>query len=151
MGVNSHGYSILVYQVHNDRGVRDVLCFHGVYEMIVAVIIIGFILVYIFIVRPRIKTYRYVAGVLDDIYNPSVKGWVAISARFAGYKTVILSALAGVVPMLPSLLDGFKDFTGWTAFLEQGTANKISAVCAMLAMVTHAVGIEDAAKVEPKK
>jgi hypothetical protein len=117
----------------------------------ILIVVVGFILVYIAIVRPRINTYRYVAGALDDSYDPSVKGWASITAKFAGYKTVILSMSAGVVPMLPSLLDDFRDFTGWAAFLEQGTANKISAVCAMLAMITHAMGIESAAKADPKK
>lgn len=119
--------------------------------MVILAIPVLFILVYIFIVRPRIKTYRYVAGVLDTVDKPTVGVWEFIKAKFAGYKTIILSSMAGITPMLPSILDEFKDFTGWAAFLEQTTANKVAAVCAMLAMVTHAVGVESAAKVEPKK
>jgi hypothetical protein len=119
--------------------------------MVGLIVVIGFILVYIFIVRPRIKTYKYVAGVLDTIDGGALKGWPLIKAELAGYKTVIFSALAGVTPVIPNLLDQLHAFTGWATFFEQGTANKVSAICAMLAMITHAVGMESAAKVEPKK
>lgn len=99
-------------------------------------IIIIFILVYIFIVRPRIKTYRYVASV---------------ETMLAGYKTVILSTLAGITPMLPSMLDQLHAFSSWAVFFEQATANKIAAGCALLAMITHSIGLETAAKAEPRK
>lgn len=118
--------------------------------MSIIIVFAGFILVYVLIVRPRIKTYKYIAGVLDGVDSRSLKGWALIKAKFAGYKTVVLSSIAGVFPMLPSALDELKDYTGWAAFLEQATANKVAAVCAALAMITHAIGLENAAKAKPK-
>lgn len=109
-----------------------------------------FIVVYIVIIRPRIRTYRYVAGVQDKIDSGAVEGWAWIWAKLDGFKTVILSGLAGVFPMLPSLLDQLHAFTGWSAFVKQDTANMITAGLAVAAMITHAAGIESAAKAIPK-
>lgn len=114
-------------------------------------ILIVFVMLYVLVVRPRIRTYKYIAHVTDIIDSGALTWWDAIRAKFLGSKTVVLSGLAGIIPGLPAFLDQIKEFTGWAAFFEQGTANKIAAACAALAMVTHAIGMESAAKSEPKK
>jgi hypothetical protein len=120
--------------------------------MLAALLTIGlFIVIYVVFVRPRILVYRYVAGVQDRIDSGAVQGFGWLVEKFQGFKTVILSGLAGVIPMLPPFLDQLGAFTGWGAFIEQATANKIGAGLALLAMVTHATGIENAAKAQPKE
>ena len=117
-----------------------------------AIITIGlFIVVYWVFVRPRIRVYRYVAGVQDKIDRGSVQGFGWLWEKFQGFKTVILSGLAGVIPMLPPFLDQLGAFAGWGAFIEQGMANKVASGFALLAMVTHAAGVESAAKAQPKE
>lgn len=120
--------------------------------MIQALATIGlFIIVYVVFVRPRIRVYRHVAGVQDKIDAGTVKGFGWLREKSSGFKTVIFSGLAGVVPTLVPFLDQLREFTGWTAFVEQGTANKIGAAFALLAMITHSSGIESAAKAIPKE
>jgi|HubBroStandDraft_6_1064221.scaffolds.fasta_scaffold2074063_1 hypothetical protein len=120
--------------------------------MFAVIVTIGlFIIVYAVFVRPRIRVYRYVAGVQDKIDSGAVKGLALLWEKLMGFKTVILSGLAGVSPMLPPLLDELHAFTGWAAFVEQATANKIAAGFALLAMIAHATGIESAAKATPKE
>jgi hypothetical protein len=119
--------------------------------VIIFIVVLIFIAIYIWIVRPRIKTYKYIAGILDDIDGGALHGWALVSARFAGVKTIILSSMAGIIPLLPATFDNLQSYTGWSAFFEQATANKIGAACAALSMITHAMGIESAAKSEPKK
>lgn len=115
------------------------------------VTIAGFIIVYAMFVRPRIRVYRYIVGVQDKIDGGAVKGFGWLWGKFQGFKTVIFSSLAGVIPMLPPLFDQLQAFTGWPAFVEQATANKIAAGFALLAMIFHATGIESAAKATPKE
>lgn len=120
--------------------------------MLSASVTIGFFfIVYVAFVRPRIRVYRYVAGVQDKIDGGTVKGFGWLWEKFSGFKTAIFSGLAGVIPTLPPLVDQLHTFTGWGAFVEQATANKIAAGCALLAMVTHSIGIESAAKTVPKE
>lgn len=120
--------------------------------MLPAIITIGlFIGVYVAFVRPRVRVYRYVAGVQDRIKSGTLTRFGWFREKLEGFKTVILAGLAGIVPMLPQFLDQLGTFTGWSAFIEQNTANRIAAVCAVIAMVTHAAGVERAAKATPKE
>lgn len=115
------------------------------------------LIIYVFYVRPRIRQYRILTGVLDtiDTSPASLWGriweriWGTISARLRGYKTVILGSLAALMPQVPPILDVFNSFAGWSIFLDQGLADKISAVLAAATAITHVYGLLSAAKIVP--
>jgi hypothetical protein len=82
-------------------------------------------IIYVFIVRPKIKQYRAVTGVIEKadaswFQSRWYGAWYRFIARLSGLKTVILGSLAAVVPQLPPVLEEINGFTGWSAFLDQG-------------------------------
>lgn len=115
------------------------------------VILFAFAIVYAVFARPRIRVYRHVAGVQDKIDSGLAAGVELILERLKGFKTVIFSVLAGVTPALPQIFDQLRAFAGWSAFVDQPTANKLAAAFAILSMMTHAIGVESAAKAVPKE
>lgn len=109
--------------------------------------------VYVFYVRPKIRQYRIVTGILDAVDGGAKtlwgRIWALFSARFSGYKTVILGSAAAILPTVPPVLDELHGFAGWDVFLDQGLANKVSAILAALTAVTHIYGLVSAAKAVP--
>ncbi len=106
-------------------------------------------IIYIFIVRPKIKQYRAVSGIIEkaDAAGASILG--RLRARISGYKTVVLGSLAAIVPQLPPIIDEINGFTGWNVFLASGTADKIAAGLAAATAITHVYGLVSAAKMIP--
>lgn len=122
-----------------------------------AVVLGGLLAIYFGYVRPRVLQYRTITDVLDTV--ESLKGpfappwwyrlWARFSARLSGSKTVILGALAALLPQIPPVLDILNGFTGWAVFLDQTTADKIAAGLAAATAITHVWGLVSAAKAIP--
>ncbi|MGH7782338.1 MAG: hypothetical protein ACREO5_00615 [Candidatus Binatia bacterium] len=106
-------------------------------------------IIYIFIVRPKIKQYRAVSGVIEKIDAEGASLWSKFTARIDGLKTVILGFLAAIFPQIPAFLDEINGFTGWGVFLSPGTADKIAACLAAATAITHVYGLVAAAKMVP--
>jgi hypothetical protein len=106
-------------------------------------------IIYIFIVRPKIKQYRAVSGIIEKADAAGASLWRKSLARLSGLKTVILGSLAAVTPQLPPILDEINGFTGWHVFLDSGVADKTAAVLAAATAVTHVYGLVSAAKMIP--
>ena len=106
-------------------------------------------IIYIFIVRPKIKQYRAVSGILEKADAAGASIWGKFLARLSGLKTVILGSLAAIFPQLPAILDEISGFTGWHVFVTPGTADKIAAGLAAATAVTHVYGLVAAAKMVP--
>ena len=106
-------------------------------------------IIYIFIVRPKIKQYRAVSGIIEKADAAGASIWGKFVARLSGVKTVILGSLAAIFPQLPPILDEISSFTGWNVFLASGTADKIAAGLAAATAVTHVYGLVSAAKMIP--
>jgi len=115
------------------------------FPIILAVILV----IYIFIVRPKLKQYRTITGIIDAVDAGGSPAWRQIIARLSGYKTFLLASLSAIVPQLPSILEELNSFTGWHLFLDDGAAQKISAVLAAMTAITHVYGLVSAAKVVP--
>ena len=106
-------------------------------------------IIYFFIVRPKIKQYRVVSGILEKADAAGASIWGKFLARLSGFKTVILGLLAAIVPQLPPILDEINGFTGWHVFLDSGVADRTAAVLAAATAVTHVYGLVSAAKMVP--
>ena len=106
-------------------------------------------IIYIFIVRPKIKQYRAVSGILEKADAAGASIWGKFLARLSGLKTVILGSLAAMMPQLPPIMDEINSFTGWHVFLDSGVAEKTAAVLAAATAVTHVYGLVSAAKMIP--
>jgi hypothetical protein len=106
-------------------------------------------IIYIFIVRPKIKQYRAVSGIIEKADAAGASIWGKFVARLSGFKTVILGSLAAMMPQLPPIMDEINSFTGWHVFLDSGVAEKTAAVLAAATAVTHVYGLVSAAKMIP--
>jgi hypothetical protein len=106
-------------------------------------------IIYIFIVRPKIKQYRAVSGIIEKADAAGVSIWRKFLVRLSGFKTVILGSLAAIFPQLPPIMDEINGFTGWHVFLDPGVADKTAAVLAAATAVTHVYGLVSAAKMIP--
>jgi hypothetical protein len=106
-------------------------------------------IIYIFIVRPKIKQYRAVSGIIEKADAAGASIWRKCLARLSGFKTVILGSLAAMMPQLPAILNEISGFTGWHVFVSSGTADKITAGLAAATAVTHVYGLVSAAKMIP--
>ena len=106
-------------------------------------------IIYIFIVRPKIKQYRAVSGIIEKADAAGASIWGKFLARLSGFKTVILGSLAAMMPQLPPIMDEINSFTGWNVFLDSGVAEKTAAVLAAATAVTHVYGLVSAAKMIP--
>ena len=106
-------------------------------------------IIYIFVVRPKIKQYRAVSGIIEKADAAGASLWKKFLARLSGFKTVILGMLAAMMPLLPATLNEISGFTGWHVFLAPGTCDKIAAVLAAATAVTHVYGLVSAAKMIP--
>ncbi|MGH6812872.1 MAG: hypothetical protein ACREDM_11210 [Methylocella sp.] len=106
-------------------------------------------IIYIFIVRPKIKQYRAVSGIIDMADAAGVSIWEKFLARLSGLKTVILGSLAAIFPQLPAILDEINGYTGWNVFMASSTADKVAAGLAAATAVTHVYGLVAAAKMMP--
>ena len=106
-------------------------------------------IIYIFIVRPKIKQYRAVSGIIEKADAAGASIWAKFLARLSGFKTVILGLLAAMMPQLPPVMDEINGFTGWHVFLDSGVADKTAAVLAAATAVTHVYGLVSAAKMIP--
>jgi hypothetical protein len=98
-------------------------------------------IIYIFIVRPKIKQYRAVSGIIEKADAAGASLWRKFLARLSGFKTVVLGLLAAIMPQLPPILDEINGFTGWHVFLDSGAADKTAAVLAAATAVTHVYGL----------
>ncbi|MGH6834920.1 MAG: hypothetical protein ACREC9_05050 [Methylocella sp.] len=106
-------------------------------------------IIYIFIVRPKIKQYRAVSGIIQKADAAGASIWGRFAARLSGFKTVILGSLAAIFPQIPAILDEINSFTGWTLFMASGTADKVAAGLAAATAITHVYGLVAAAKMVP--
>ena len=106
-------------------------------------------IIYIFIVRPKIKQYRAVSGIIEKADAAGASIWGKFRARLSGFKTVILGLLAAMLPQLPPIMDEINSFTGWHVFLDSAVADKTAAVLAAATAVTHVYGLVYAAKLVP--
>ncbi|MGH6846755.1 MAG: hypothetical protein ACREC0_04735 [Methylocella sp.] len=106
-------------------------------------------IIYIFIVRPKIRQYRAVSGIIEKADAAGASLWGKFLARLSGFKTIILGLLAAIFPQVPAILDEINSFTGWHAFLDSGVADKTAAVLAAATAVTHVYGLVSAAKMIP--
>jgi hypothetical protein len=106
-------------------------------------------IIYFFIVRPKIKQYRAVSGIIEKADAAGASIWGKFLARLSGFKTVILGLLAAMMPMLPPILNEISGFTGWHVFVSSGTADKIAAGLAAATAVTHVYGLVAAAEMVP--
>jgi len=106
-------------------------------------------IIYIFIVRPKIKQYRTVSGIIEKADATGASIWEKFLARLSGLKTVILGSLAAIFPQVPAILDEINSFTGWNVFMSSGTADKVAAGLAAATAVTHVYGLVAAAKMVP--
>jgi hypothetical protein len=106
-------------------------------------------IIYIFIVRPKIKQYRAVSGIIEKADAAGASIWGKFVARLSGFKTVILGMLAAMMPLLPAILNEISGFTGWHVFVSSGTADKIAAGLAAATAVTHVYGLVAAAEMVP--
>ncbi|MGH6842398.1 MAG: hypothetical protein ACREDV_09965 [Methylocella sp.] len=106
-------------------------------------------MIYIFVVRPKIKQYRAVSGIIEKADAAGASIWRKFRARMSGLKTVILGSLAAVFPQIPAILDEINGYTGWHVFLASGTADKIAAGFAAATAITHVYGLVSAAKMVP--
>lgn len=106
-------------------------------------------IIYIFVVRPKIKQYRAVSGIIEKADAAGASIWGKFLARLSGFKTVILGSLAAMMPQLPPIMDEINSFTGWHVFLDSGVAEKTAAVLAAATAVTHVYGLVSAAKMIP--
>src|ERR1700675_1106788 len=106
-------------------------------------------IIYIFIVRPKIKQYRAVSGIIEKADAAGASIWGKFVARLSGFKTVILGSLAAMMPQLPPIMDEINSFTRWPFFVAPGTAEKIAAGLAAATAVTHVYGLVAAAKMVP--
>ena len=77
-------------------------------------------IIYIFIVRPKIKQYRAVSGIIEKADAAGASIWGKFLARLSGFKTVILGMLAAMMPLLPAILNEISGFTGWHVFRVVG-------------------------------
>ncbi len=107
------------------------------------------VIIYIFIVRPKIKQYRAVSGIIEKADAAGASIGRKFLARISGLKTVILGSLAALIPQLPPILDEVSGFTGWHVFLDSAAADKIAAVLAAATAITHVYGLVSAAKMTP--
>jgi hypothetical protein len=106
-------------------------------------------IIYVFIVRPKIKQYRAVSGIIEKADAAGASLWGKFLARLSGFKTVILGSLAAMTPQLPPILEEINEFTGWHVFLDSGLADKTAAVLAAATAVTHVYGLVSAARMIP--
>jgi hypothetical protein len=106
-------------------------------------------IIYIFIVRPKIKQYRAVSGIIEKADAAGASIWGKFLARLSGLKTVILGSLAAIFPLFPAVLDEINGYTGWHVFMASGTADKVAAGLAAATAVTHVYGLVAAAKMVP--
>jgi hypothetical protein len=106
-------------------------------------------IIYIFIVRPKIKQYRALSGIIEKADAAGASIWGKFLARLSGFKTVILGSVAAIFPQLPAILDEISSFTGWNAFMAPSTADKIAAGLAATTAITHVYGLVAAAKMVP--
>ena len=106
-------------------------------------------IIYIFIVRPKIKQYRAVSGIIEKADAVGASIWGKFVARLSGFKTVILGSLAAMMPQLPPTMDEINSFTGWHVSFDSGVAEKTAVVLAAATAVTHVYGLVSAAKMIP--
>ncbi len=106
-------------------------------------------IIYIFIVRPKIKQYRAVSEVIEKADAAGASIWGKFLARLSGFKTVILGSLAAIFPQLPAIMDEISGFTGWNLFMSSSAADKIAGCLAVATAITHVYGLVDAAKMVP--
>jgi len=106
-------------------------------------------IIYIFIVRPKIKQYRAVSGIIEKADAAGASIWRKFRARMSGLKTVILGSLAAVFPQLPAIFDEINGFTGWHVFLASGTADTIAAGLAAATAITYAYELVSAVNMIP--
>jgi len=106
-------------------------------------------IIYIFIVRPKIKQYRAVSGIIAKADAAGASIWGKFLARLSGFKTVILGSLAAIMPQLPLIMEEINGYTGWHVFLDPGVAEKTAAILAAATAVTHVYGLVSAAKMIP--
>ncbi|MGH6794453.1 MAG: hypothetical protein ACREDD_09030 [Methylocella sp.] len=103
----------------------------------------------IFVVRPKIKQYRAVSGIIEKADAAGASIWGKLTARLSGFKTVILGSLAAIFPQFPAILEEINSFTGWNVFMAPSTAVKVAAGLAAATAVTHVYGLVAAAKMVP--
>ncbi|ACK51974.1 hypothetical protein Msil_3064 [Methylocella silvestris BL2] len=106
--------------------------------------------VYFLFIRPKLKEFRVIAGILDKIDEAGLSGWQKFKLRLLGQKTWLSGAIGVFVTVLPGALDNLH-LVDFSAFFAEEVALKISGAIMLLMTVTHIFGIVRAAQIEPKK
>ncbi|MCI0600444.1 MAG: hypothetical protein L0Y60_13145 [Beijerinckiaceae bacterium] len=107
------------------------------------------IAIYIFVVRPKLRQYHAITGIIDKTDARAKTTWRRAVVRLSGYKTFVLASLAAIIPQIPPILEELNSFKDWHLFFDAGTAQKLSAVLAAMTAVTHVYGLVAAAKIVP--
>ncbi len=106
--------------------------------------------VYLVVIRPKLKEFRLVAGILDKIDEAGLSRWQKFKLRLLGQKTWLSGAVGVFVTVLPGALENLH-LVDFSAFFAEGVALKISGAIMLLMTVTHIFGIVKAAQIEPNK
>lgn len=106
--------------------------------------------VYAFVIRPKLREIRVVAGVFDQLDDYALKGWSRLSLRLQGLKTWSLGVAGVVVAALPGALEQLH-LVDFSAFFPPETALKISGAIMLAMTITHILGVAKAVEIEPKK
>ncbi|PNG25517.1 hypothetical protein [Methylocella silvestris] len=106
--------------------------------------------VYFLLIRPKLKEFRLIAGILGKIDEAGLSGWEKFKLRLLGQKTWLSGAVGVFVTVLPGALENLH-LVDFSAFFAEGVALKISGAIMLLMTVTHIFGIVKAAQIEPKR
>jgi hypothetical protein len=117
--------------------------------------LIGYIVValglWVWVVRPQLKKYKAIAGVLDEIDTASLTLLGKVKIALIGAWHYIVGVIGGFFEILPNMLPGLKDFN-WGAFFNAETAAKITGViCIALMIAMNARNRHKDIAIEPKK
>jgi len=108
-------------------------------------------LLMLFFIAPNVVATGKVLGKKGEL--AAVSGWAKFKVRLYGWKTLILTSLAGFIELISIVLttDNLNSWSqfAWVTWFDQKTATLISTILIVLAQFTHAHGMLDAARRQP--
>ena len=119
------------------------------------------VVVYLFVIRPKILEFRAAAGIVEQLDGYALKGGKRLKVRLHGLKTWLLGVVGVVAAALPQILDALTHqapgileqlrLVDFTAFFSPEVALKVSGGVILAMTVTHVVGLVAAVQIEPRK
>lgn len=106
--------------------------------------------VYLFVIRPKLRQFRFIGGIFDQIDAAGASRWNKFKLWLLGQKTPISGLIGVFVTTIPGVLEQLH-LIDFSAFVTPDLALKISAVIMLLMSVFHIYGMVTAAMIEPKK